>query len=513
METMVSVRHLSKTFGGVRALDDVSLDIAHGEVHGLVGENGSGKSTLIKILAGFHDPDPNGVLEVNGQRVKLPLHAGAYQKLGLSFVHQDLGLMPTLNVVENFRADKISTSRSWHIRWSREKRETEAALARFGLHLPVESAVASLSSVDRALLAIVRAVENLGSGTPSADGSGGGLLVLDEPTVFLPQSGKDQLLNVVRGIAASGSSVLFVTHDLDEALEISDRITVLRNGRVAGTVRRGEANKTKLVELIIGADLEVASYSRTSRNGDGANYVEVEGLSGEVVTSVTFDVGRGEVLGLTGLLGSGFDEVPYLMFGATRAHSGRLTVAGTEYDLTAMTPKRALEQARMALLPGDRQNDGAVLSLTAGDNMLFVVLDRYLRQLRLDKKAMRQDCRQLMTTYDIRPPEPEMLLQSFSGGNQQKVLLAKWLGIEPQVLLLHEPTQGVDVGARQQVFHVIKEAAARGCPVVCASSDHEQLATICDRVLIFSRGAVIGEVTGDGITKERLTHWCLTGND
>lgn len=513
MEKMVCVRHLSKTFGGVRALDNVSMDVSRGEVHGLVGENGSGKSTLIKILVGYYDPDTGGELEVNGETVRLPLRPGAYQKLGLSFVHQDLGLMPSLNVVENFKAAKISTSHSLHIRWRRESRDTEAALARYGLKFPVKSTVANLTSVERALLAIVRAVENLPSGRSAGDFGGAGVLILDEPTVFLPQSGKDQLLQVVRDIAAAGSSVLFVTHDLDEALEISDRITVLRNGRVAGTVNGGVADKAGLVEMIIGTTLEMPSYTRAATRSNGVHFLRVEGLSGVRVRSVTFEVGKGEVLGLTGLLGSGFDEVPYLLFGASRANEGRLTVGESRYDLTRMTPKLALGQARIGLLPGDRQNDGGVLLLSASDNLLLLVLERYFRRLRLESSRMKKDSRASMERYDVRPPEPEKLLQTFSGGNQQKILIAKWLESDPQALLLHEPTQGVDVGARQQVFRLIKEAALRGCAVVCASSDHEQLSTICDRVLIFSHGRVIGEVVGDNITKERLTHWCLTGND
>src|SRR5665647_57875 len=510
MQEGVVVRHLSKTFGGQRALDDVSLTILRGEVHGLVGQNGSGKSTLIKILAGYHDPDPGGHLEINGHAVKLPLRPGAFRMLGLSFVHQDLGLLPSLTVVENFRAGKISTTSQWRIRWGVERKRAEKAFERYGLMVdPSAKKVEDLPSVQRALLAIIRAVEDMAEANTD-EGHPKGLLVLDEPTVFLPKTDTDQLFKVVRDIAASGASVLFVSHDLDEALAVCDRVTVLRDGHVAGTVVSTETSTDALVELIIGRGLGALTQIQRSEDPGRDSKVAVKELPGPTIRGVSFDLREGEILGLTGLVGSGFEEVPYLMFGATSAKTGHLTVGGVDHDLTKMRPSRAIEIG-MALLPADRQDAGGVGSLTVEDNLMLQVLGRYFKTMWLHTRQLLQDSRNVLKEHDVRPAQPNMDFQALSGGNQQKVLLAKWLQTGPVLLLVHEPNQGVDVGARHQVYEMLRMAASGGMSVVCASSDYEQLSLICDRVLVFASGELCDELVGEEISKDRIAERCYGG--
>jgi ribose transport system ATP-binding protein len=503
-QTLV-VRNMSMTFGGQRALDEVSVSIRRGEVHGLVGQNGCGKSTLIKILAGYHHPDPGGELEIDGRPVKLPVRTGSASELGLSFVHQDLGLLPSLTVVENFRAWKISTESDWFIRWGKERERTEEAFARFGLSLDPRSMVGDLPAVQRAQLAIVRALEDLAEYTKDDD-TRGGLLILDEPTVFLPRTNRDRLFDVVRKSVALGASVLFVSHDLDEALAVTDRITVLRDGRVAGTVVSAETEKDQLVEMIIGKRLEAFEASHRAHTIADEGHVTVDGVSGGNIEDVSFTMQEGEVLGLTGLVGSGFEEIPYLLFGAEPAAKGRLTISGRDHDLANMSPSAAIK-AGMALIPADRQGAAGVGSLLVRDNVMLQVIDQY-GPYRLDRRRYLNDARGALRQYDVRPPEPNMDFQALSGGNQQKVVLAKWLQAAPKVLLVHEPTQGVDVGARLQVFQTITEAAAEGMSVVCASSDYEQLAAICDRVLVFHGGEIMCTLVGDEITKDRITEQC-----
>jgi ribose transport system ATP-binding protein len=507
-EEELAIRHLSKTFGGQRALDDVSIRILYGEVHGLIGQNGSGKSTLIKVLAGYHDPDPGGHLEIGGRVVKLPVKPGDLPSLGLSFVHQDLGLFPSLTVLENFRARKISTTRQWHMRWGAERKHAEETFARFGLKINPNAKVSDLPAVERALLAIVRAVEDMAEAGINS-GTSKGLLVLDEPTVFLPKTGKDQLFKLVHEIVASGASVLFVSHDLDEALCETDRITVLRDGRVAGTLVSSDTSKDRLVEMMIGRRLEAVTKSHWTADGGRNSRIAVQGLTGRTVKDVSFELQRGEILGLSGLVGSGCEEVPYLMFGATPAQAGRLTIEGEDYDLTKMTPTKAT-RARIALLPGDR-GDGGVGSLPVMENLMLQVLGRYLRPPRIDRRPMLRDSREVLREYDVRPAEPSMDFQALSGGNQQKVLLAKWFQTDPRLLVVHEPTQGVDIASRRQVSEIMKKAAEAGMSVVCASSDHEQLAAVCDRVLVFCDGRRCGELSGDEISKERIAEWCYGG--
>ena len=505
MDQTLVVRNMSMTFGGQRALDEVSMSIRRGEVHGLVGQNGCGKSTLIKILAGYHHPDPGGELEVDGRPVKLPVRTGSASDLGLSFVHQDLGLLPSLTVVENFRAWTISTKSEWLIRWSKERERTEEAFARFGLRLDPRARVADLPAVQRALLAIVRALEDLAEYTREDD-SRGGLLILDEPTVFLPRTDRDRLFDVVRRSVAHGASVLFVSHDLDEALSVTDRITVLRDGRVAGTVVSAETEKDQLIEMIIGRRLEAFEASHRAHATAAGGHVTVDAVRGGTIENVSFTMDEGEVLGLTGLVGSGFEEIPYLLFGAEPARDGRMTIAGREYELARMSPSAAIK-AGMALIPADRQGAAGVGSLLVRDNVMLQVVDNY-RPYRLDRRRYLKSAREALRQYDVRPPEPIMDFQALSGGNQQKVVLAKWLQAAPKVLLVHEPTQGVDIGARLQVFETITQAAAEGMSVVCASSDYEQLAAICDRVLVFHGGEIMCTLVGDEITKDRITEQC-----
>ena len=506
---LVEARNVSKSFGGVRVLNAVNLDVLPGEIHGLLGENGSGKSTFIKVLAGFHEPEPGGQLRINGEQVPLPLAPGAFRDYGMSFVHQDLGLMPSLSVLENLRLGAFSRVNRWAISWRAEARAARVLFAEFSLGLDPATRVSELTGTERALLAIVRAVHEMRT-LRGGERSGPGLLILDEPTVFLPETGRRQLFGLMREIAALGSAVLFVSHDLDEVREITDRVTIFRDGAVTATVQTATVSDAELIQLIIGRALPDYSAERVAEEqttDDAA--VRVGELSDERLASVTFSLRAGEVLGMTGLLGSGFERVPYLVFGALPAATGSLEIDGERLSLPAMDPVKAIAH-RMALIPADRQRDGSVGSISVGDNAMLRVIDRYTSWHGLARRRMARDCERLLDRFDVRPALPGIAYQSLSGGNQQKVLLAKWLGAEPRMLLLHEPTQGVDVGARAQIYRVVHDAARAGCSVLCASSDYEQLALICDRVLIFDRGRVARELRGSEITKERIAHECYT---
>jgi ribose transport system ATP-binding protein len=500
-QPVVALRHISKTFGGVRVLHDVDLTVGRGEVHGLLGENGSGKSTLIKILSGFHAPD-GGELEVNGRPVALPLQPSQFRSLGMSFVHQDLGLVPALSVVENLLVGELASQRSWRVSWARERRRAQETFESFGLQLDPRAKVSELSPTDRALLAIVRAVEEIRANTTD---TGSGLLVLDEPTVFLPTSRREELFAIVREIAATRAGILLVSHDLDEILEITDRVTVLRDGKVRGTVDTARASDEALVEMIIGRPLQARSIKRGPTVAGKA--ISITGLTGRYARDVSLTVHGGEVVGLTGLPGSGFEEIPYYLFGVRSAVAGRLEVDGKSYDLRGMSPSRAFD-AGVALVPADRQRDGSVGSLSLGDNVMVPVLRKYQSRVGLNRSRMRSDARKLLEHFDVRPPDPRLTYQSLSGGNQQKAMLAKWLQTKPSLLLLHEPTLGVDVGARRQIFQLARTAATDGTAVVCVSTDYEQLAAVCDRVVVFDRGRVARELTGGRVTKERIAEEC-----
>jgi ribose transport system ATP-binding protein len=494
------LEHLSKSFGGARALDDVSLAVGRGQVHGLLGQNGSGKSTLIKVLSGFHAPDPGARLWVGNAEVPLPLPAGEFRRLGIAFVHQHLGLIPSMTVLENLLVGNHATTANWRISWTSAAKRARRLFSRFGLELDPFADVERLSSVERALLAIVRAFDQLETtGTPNR------LLVLDEPTPFLPEEDVGRLFALVRSIVAEGASVIFVSHDIDEVMEITDRITVLRDGRVAGSIETAGASKADIVRMIIGRNVDLDSM-RPAKRELGQEAATITALRGRTVSDLSLRVAAGEVVGITGLIGSGYDEVVSLAFGATTAQTGYLTLDGQEFDLSRMTPHRAIKQG-VVFIPADRLAAGIVPTLSVADNVTLPILKRFNSYL-LSWRGIDRRARELNEALDVRPRDPSLPMSALSGGNQQKVLLNKWFQMHPKLVLLDEPTQGVDVGAREQVFGDIRRIAAEGAAVICASSDHEQLAAICDRVLVMSRGRLVAVLEGEAISKSKIAEAC-----
>ncbi len=497
----LSITGLSKRFGGALALEDVALQVRRGEVHGLLGSNGSGKSTLIKVLAGFHAPEPGAEVRLYGRLAPLPIPGAQVRALGLAFVHQNLGLIGSLSVTENLRLGVLATGQAWRIDWGREHDRAAAVFAGYGLALDPRSEVARLSPVQQALLAIVRAVEDLkaASGEP-------GVLVLDEPTPFLPAAGVEQLFGLVRACVRDGASVVFVSHDIDEVRQITDRATILRDGRVIDTVVTGQTSHEGFVQRIVGRSMKAYGGALKSRPAGVA--VAVEALSGTGVGPVALRLARGEIVGLTGLIGSGYDAVPALLYGARRASAGRIMLDGHWRPLSRMEPPAALAQG-IVYLPADRLGAAGIGSLPVADNLGLPVLDRLRRRLGLFARDIAAHALQLGAAAGVRPNAPEMPLSALSGGNAQKALLAKWLQLEPRLLLLDEPTQGVDVGARQDIWDALDRAAAGGASIVIGSTDYEQLALLCHRVLVFSRGQVLHELTGADLTKERIAEACF----
>ncbi|MCW6511258.1 sugar ABC transporter ATP-binding protein [Lichenifustis flavocetrariae] len=497
--------NLSKTFGGQKALDNATLTVAPGEVHGLLGQNGSGKSTLIKVLAGFHPPDPGSRLAMSGVEVPLPLAPGAFRQYRMSFVHQHLGLLPSLTVLENLLVGRFGERQAWAINWPGERRRAEERFAAYGVSIDPGARVADIAPIERALLAIVRAAGEISEGV----GTGNGLLVLDEPTPFLPKRDVERLFRLVRTVVGKGASVIFVSHDVDEVLEITDRATVLRDGRVAATLDTAGASKTDFIEAIIGRRLAAARPPEPPAVR-GASHAIIHDLAGGTIDGFSLDLAAGEVVGLTGLIGSGYDEVPYMIYGARPAVRGSLDLGGQGTFLPDMTPAKAIARG-VVLIPADRANAGVIGPLPVSDNVTMPVLGTRFRRWLLNRGAMVTETGALSRRFDVRPPDPTLPIASLSGGNAQKVVLAKWFQTDPQLILLDEPTQGVDVGARQNVFRHIADAAARGAAVLCASSDYEQLAALCSRVLIFGGGRVVASLQGAEISKDAIAERSLAG--
>ena len=502
----LAVRGLTKTFGGQRALDDVDLDVGSAEVHGLLGQNGSGKSTLIKVLAGYHTPDA-GTVELHGHRTALPMSVSDREAHGLAFVHQNLGLLPEATVLENLIAGEHGRLNRWRLDWRGEARRARELFDQFDLDLDPDVSVASLPPVRRAQLAIVRASARVRRGDAE---DGGGVLVLDEPTPFLPVKDVEDLFALVRRLVARGTSVVFVSHDIDEVMALTDRATVLRDGKVAGNLVTASASRSTIVEMIIG---------RTAASSSGRRRLDIDWPDSARVriTDLGLSSGErldlalrpGEIVGLTGLVGSGYDELPYLLGGASRTRSGRVEIDGHHLELRSLTPASAL-RANVVLVPSDRPGRGLATGLSILDNLGLPLIVSSKRGVRLRHRYLRERADDAVTRFGVRLRDVRQPCEELSGGNQQKVVLARWLQLDPALVLLDEPTQGIDVGARAEIYALVEALSDAGTCVLCATSEFEQLEALADRVLVFSRGKVVAELTGDALTKADIAKACYT---
>ena len=531
----IELRDISKDFGSNRALDSVNLRIGHGEVVGLVGQNGSGKSTLVKVLSGVHTPEPGGRLFVSGEEVPLPLAPGRASEIGLSFVYQNLALAGGLSVLENLTLGQRiqGGARAWApINWLQERRRATAVLDRYQVRLNLSQRTAELAPVDQARIAIVRAAEDLRR-YRTRSGYKHSVLVLDEPTVFLPEEEVERLFDLIRAVVAEGAGVLFISHDLVAVRSIADRVVVLRDGKVVADVPAGQIREQELVDLIVGtsvrpgapesvrvkpvaeppagkaragqvAEAPTGPAGAGSAPGMGEN-VLVEHLTDGRLADLSFEIGAGEILGVAGLIGSGAEDLPYLLFGAHPATSGTLRLGAQALNLGRLSPQRSVRE-RIALVPADRHALGLSERLTLWENIVMLVEDEHYRSGIFHRGELVELAREAITRFEIRPPLAHAVTATFSGGNQQKALLAKWLIARPRLLLLHEPTQGVDVGARRDIYRFVKSAAVLNqTAVLWVTTDFGELAEICDRVIVLSEGRQVTTIAGEGLSDDAIT--------
>jgi ribose transport system ATP-binding protein len=490
----------------------------------VLGQNGSGKSTLVKILSGFHEPDPGGEIFFDGEPLPLPVPAGVARERGMGFVYQDLGLVPGMTVLENLTIAARSASRGGGnlkpISWRREQREARKVLERYGLSLDPAMRVWELPLIDRALLAIARAAEEL-ENFRARTGRNRSLLVLDEPTVFLSGTELTFLFDLIKIVTANGASVMFISHDLEAVRAIATRFVVLRDGAVAGTGNVADTTEDEMIDMIVGsarerfersalhtAEAAAGSSAPPDRRVRDKELLAVEGLAGGSVRDLTFRVNEGEIIGLAGVTGSGMEDATYLLFGGSAdgdvASAGTVRISGKEYSAKSLTSQQAIA-AGLALVPANRPRDGAVAALSVADNIFMLVYGSYFSRGLMSRRAMMSAARDRAELYDIRPPDPSRLVSQLSGGNQQKTVLAKWMESRPRILLLHEPTQGVDVGARTEIRALVKDACLdRGMGVVWVGTDFEELAEMCDQVLVLGGGRVVKSIRGDELTKSAI---------
>jgi ribose transport system ATP-binding protein len=497
---VLRVLDVKKSFAGTQALTGVSFELSGGSIHALLGGNGSGKSTMIKILAGVYDAD-DGQLELRGERLDAramtPTRARA---MGLRFVHQQQAIFPELTVAENLAIGHgFQTGRGGRIRWRTIRRRSREVLDRFHIDADPSLDLGELSPSQQAMVAIARALQD-------QEGEHESVLVLDEPTASLPASEVDLLLSALKRYAADGQTILYVTHRLREVLQVADRATIFRDGRMVATVESSEMDHDSLVELIMGRRVEQL-LSRSNSKVVGNPVLQVDNLAGGPVHDASFALQAGEIIGIGGLLGAGRSTLLKLLFGVIPIEAGTVRLDGKR--VTLASPRHAMA-AGISYQPEDRLTDAAFTDMSVVENLGMATTREFFRMGRLHHRAEHREARAIIDTFQIKASSLNAPFTSMSGGNQQKVVLARWLRRTPRLLLLDEPTQGVDVGARAEIWQLVRRAVNQGATALVVSSDLEELSRVCDRVLILRAGRIEAELAGSDLTEDRLDHLTLT---
>jgi rhamnose transport system ATP-binding protein len=474
---MLVASHLTKSYAGVRALADASLDVRAGEIHALVGENGAGKSTLVRVLTGATSPD-SGTVVIDGHAVErfTPIEA---RRLGVVAIHQHPALFPDLSVAENLALGAEAGGAFSRVDWPARRAHAREALARVGADIDVDREAASLSLPEQQLVEMARAL-----------GVRARLLILDEPTASLTPREVDRLFDLLKDLRAGGVAIVYISHRLEELPRLADRVTVLRDGRTVATHAMVEVDAAALIKLMVGR--EVASVFPKRQVAIGVPVLEVEGLSSREagVSDVSLTVRRGEIVGLAGLVGAGRTELARVLFGLAARDTGSVRIAGR--DVRPRSPEQAISSG-VAYLPEDRRRHGVVLDLPVSSNLTLASLALVSRHGLLDRAAERATASRLVEALSVKTASLETPVRELSGGNQQKVALGRWLARAPDLLILDEPTQGVDVGAKAEIHRLIGDLAAQGMGVLLISSELLEVMGMSDRILVMRHGRLVAE--------------------
>ncbi len=492
---LIQLRRLCKSFGGVRALEDVSLEIAPGEIRALCGENGAGKSTLIKALTGVVAPDAGEIL-VDGNMLA-PGDVQASEAAGIAAVHQESTVFPDLNTIENiFVGRELTRCRGLLLDWPAMRRQTLAALDRLGESFDIDVPVGRLTLAQRQTVAMARAL--------ARDCR---LLILDEPTASLSSHETRVLLTILSQVRDQGVSVLYVSHRLEEVFEVADRVSVLRDGRFVETNATAEINAARLIELMVGRELDELNQRHEHAAPVGDVVLDVNALSRrDAFHDVSFSVRAGEILGIAGLVGAGRSEVVRALFGIDGYDRGTVAVEGEPL------PKRSVQTAiarGLALVPEDRQHEGLVLEMSVGNNLSLAMLGTLSRMGLIERRRETDIVAQQLQALRVKTAGPSVPARTLSGGNQQKLVLGKWLAGNPRVLILDEPTRGVDVGAKAQVHRLIRRLASDGVAILMISSELPEVLSVSDRILVMREGRIAGELSGKSATQAEILELAL----
>ena len=489
---LLTMTSIVKTFGGVTALADASLEVQPGEVHALIGQNGAGKSTLIKVLTGYHRKT-SGSIMFEGREFDVPSPRDA-QEAGISTIYQEINLVPQRSVAENICLGR-EPRRLGLLDWPAMRAEAKRLLARFNLAPDVDSPLSHFSTATQQMIAIARAI-----------GFSARLVIMDEPTSSLDDREAQTLFTVIRGLKAEGVSVLFVSHRLDELYEVCDRVTIMRDGRTVRVADMTDITRLELVSTMLGRDVARSAGKATgfeaARRAPGAKVLEATHLNdNRFVRDVSLSVAEGEIVGLAGLLGSGRSETARLVFGDTHLRDGAMTLDGAPY--APGEPSDAIAKG-LGFCTEDRKTEGIVPDLSVADNMMLALRPALGRSGIVDEKRKAEIVDRFIAALGIKCSGPGQKIRELSGGNQQKVLLARWLATEPRLLILDEPTRGIDVGAKDEIQRLIRRLADDGLAVLMISSELEEVVEGADRLFVLREGLAVADIAHADLTEDAV---------
>jgi simple sugar transport system ATP-binding protein len=489
-EPFIKLTKISKSFAGVKALQDVSITINKGEVRCLAGENGCGKSTLIKTISGVYKAD-SGTIEINGKQYNnfTPIDA---IKEGIQVIYQDFSIFPNLTVAENIAMNLQLTSNKKLVNWKNIYQIAEQAVKKIGINIDLSAKVETLSVADKQLVAISRALLQDAK-----------LIIMDEPTTALTQKEVNSLFHIIRDLKQQGIAILFVSHKLEEVYEICEKITILRNGKNVKDGEVSEINQSSLVEYMTGRKIEDKLFTPEFKGTQPL--LRTEGLTKKgLFNDISFDLFPGEVLGITGLLGSGRTELAKALFGILPADSGAIYIEQKQVKIRSV--QDGIKQ-KIGYVPEDRLTEGLFLQQSIGKNMVISVIDKLLKKSKLvDERKVRSEMDRWVRDLKIKTPSPDLPVSALSGGNQQRVVLAKWLATNPKILILNGPTVGVDIGSKADIHQVIRELAAQGVGVIIISDDISEVIHNCNRILVMKKGEIVNEFQNTELTEQELGH-------
>lgn len=495
-QTVLEMIGIKKSFSGIYALSGIDFSLEQGEVHALLGENGAGKSTLIKVLGGIYQPD-EGTIKIQGKEVKIN-GVPAARENGIGIIHQEIVLVPYLTVAQNLFLGREIKTKLGTINMAETNRRAKEMIASLGVNIREDAMVEDLTIAQQQMVEIVKAVS-----------FNANIIVMDEPTSSLSNEEVEQLFEIIGNLKEKKVSIIYISHRMEELFRISDRVTVIRDGHYVGTKKTSETNPNELVAMMVGRDLE-SFYARDYCDMEKAEVaLSVKNLSNDKnFQDVSFEVHRGEILGFAGLVGAGRSEIMETIFGARPATSGQVFLNGKEVHFK--NPMQAIKSG-IALVPEDHKKQGLVLGNSVAFNMTLASLHFYMNGIAISEKKREAVIDEYTRKLRLKAASPEIEAGSLSGGNQQKVVLGKWLATKPDVLILDEPTRGVDVNAKYEIYTTINELAKQGIAIIMVSSELPEIINMCDNVCVVRAGRLVGKLTKDELTQEEIMKYAAGG--